>query len=257
VALHLGSRMRRPGSNQKLRCEAALAVLALLFSGCYGDFGRPRPSIFGDGRAAAVSSEAALQLGEAPSLFPFTDDERLLRELAFPLIRPPYGWVRWNAVIAEAVRGGVYYEAIDEAAIYAARLLSFPFRSATGRYGRLIDDIGSDIERIDPFLEVARRVADMDRKREKSLAYVSSLSAGEAANAAVRVGENSVILAWVQRCLGEHARSYRIALERLVIATPAPIAVEAERAVIDLERRVATLYAGMALRPAGAAVIAK
>ena len=113
-------------------------------------------------------------------------------------------------MVAEAGRGGVYYEAIDETAIYAARLLSFPFRSATGRYGRLIDDIGSDIERIDPFLEVARRVADMDRKREKSLAYVSSLSAGEAANAAVRVGENGVILAWVQRCLGERARSYRI-----------------------------------------------
>ena len=249
--------MRRPGSNQKLRCEAALAVLAFLFSGCYGDFGRPRPSIFGDGRAATVSTEAALQLGVAPSLFPFTDDERLLRELAYGLIRPPYGWVRWNAVVAEAGRGGVYYEAIDETAIYAARLLSFPFRSATGRYGRLINDIGSDIERIDPFLEVARRVADMDRKREKSLAYVSSLSAGEAANAAVRVGENGVILDWVQRCLGARALSYRFALERLVVATPAPIAVQGERALIDLERRVANLYAGVALRPAAAAVIAK
>ena len=42
-----------------------------------------------------------------PSLFPFTDDERLLRELAYRLIGPPYGWVRWNAVVAEAGRGGV------------------------------------------------------------------------------------------------------------------------------------------------------
>jgi hypothetical protein len=240
-----------------LRCDAALAVLALLFSGCHGDFGRPRPSIFGHERAAVVGAEAARSVGAVPSLFPLTDDEKLLRELAYPLIKPPYSWTRWHVVLAGALRGGVYYEAVDPPAVYAARLMGTPFRSATGRYGRLIDDIRSDIDRIDPFVEVARRVADIDRKREQSLAYVSVLYADEAANAAARVAENGIILAWVQRCLGERARAYRFVLERLVIATPAPIAVEAERAVIELERRVATLYAGIVLAAPTAAVITK
>jgi hypothetical protein len=240
-----------------LRCDAALAVLALLFSGCNGDFGRPRPSIFGDQRAAIVSTEAARGAGIVPSAFPFTDDEKLLRELAYPLINPPYSWPRWYAVLAEALRGGIYYEVIETPSVYLDRLMGTPFRSATGRYGRLIDDIRRDIDRIDPFLDVARRVVDIDRKREQSLRYVSVLSADEVANAAARMGENGIILTWVQRCLGDRAAAYRFTLERLVIATPVPIAVEAERAVIELQQRVATLYAGIALAAPTGAVITK
>jgi hypothetical protein len=50
--------------------------------------------------------------------------------------------------------------------------------------------------------------------------------------------ENRAIVRWVQESLRERAASYRLALERLVIAAPAPVAAEAERAIILLEQRI-------------------
>src|SRR4051812_32015812 len=47
----------------RLRCDGALAVLALVFSGCYGDFGRPRPSVLTESRPYWVGAEAANTLG--------------------------------------------------------------------------------------------------------------------------------------------------------------------------------------------------
>ncbi len=43
---------------------------------------------------------------------------------------------------------------------------------------------------------------------------------------------------WVQESLQERAESYRIALERMVIAAPSPVAVEAERALSLLQQRI-------------------
>ena len=63
--------------------------------------------------------------------------------------------------------------------------------------------------RIDRFVPVAFTVVDLDRKREKSLAFVSGLNVDEVANAKWRVRENALILAWVQHCLAERATSYR------------------------------------------------
>jgi hypothetical protein len=42
----------------------------------------------------------------------------------------------------------------------------------------------------------------------------------------------------VQQSLNERVESYRIALERQVIATPAPVSVEAERALNLLQQRI-------------------
>jgi hypothetical protein len=74
----------------------------------------------------------------------------------------------------------------------------------------------------------------MDRKREQSMAYVTRVSA----NAVLRVKENRAIVRWVQQSLNERVESYRIALERQVIATPAPVSVEAERALNLLQQRI-------------------
>lgn len=78
----------------------------------------------------------------------------------------------------------------------------------------------------------------MDRKREQSMAYVTRVSANETANAVLRVKENRAIVRWVQQSLNERVESYRIALERQVIATPAPVSVEAERALKLLQQRI-------------------
>jgi hypothetical protein len=104
-------------------------------------------------------------------------------------------------------------------------------RSETSRYSRLDDDLRNDVVRIEHFVPVARRVLDMDGKREKSLGFVPVLSAQEVANAKARIGENYLIVAWVQQALLDRAASYRFALERLVIIAPSPFAVEIERSL--------------------------
>ena len=97
--------------------------------------------------------------------------------------------------------------------------------------GRLIEDMESDGRLIGPFVAVACAVADLDLKRERSLAYVSELSEWEVGNSYGRIRENRIVTAWVHRALHWRVASYRYALERLVIAAPSARAVEAERAL--------------------------
>jgi hypothetical protein len=123
--------------------------------------------------------------------------------------------------------------------VYAARLFSVWVRSEATRYARLIEDIRNDVVRIDGFFTTARRVLDIDRKRETSLRYLAVLRADEIANALNRVGENVLIVGWVQRSLVERAIAYRFALERLMIAVPSPLAVDAERSLTLLQQRIA------------------
>jgi hypothetical protein len=250
---------RPRASSPLLRCEGAFAALAFLFAGCYGDFGRPRPSsIFTQDRSAYISNEAAAVAGGF-SAFQWTDEEKYLRELAYPMIRPPYSWERWIVLLGEwrRVSAVPYYGENYDYAAYAAALLGAPYRSASARYAQLLDDIRNDLTRTDPFLEAAWRVVDLDRKRERSLAFVSGLTPDEIFDATARVRENAVILAWVQKCMGERAGSYRYVLERLVIAVPSPQAAETERMLSELERRIATMYRGWAVAPVETAVIAK
>jgi hypothetical protein len=103
-----GRRKRSPSRRDCiLRCEAALAVLAFLFSGCYGDFGRPRPTIFNADRSYRLGAEAAASLAIPPSAYQLTDDESAMRDLAYALIRPPYSRERWIVILGEFYRGAV------------------------------------------------------------------------------------------------------------------------------------------------------
>ena len=249
-------RRRLLAARRTLRCEAAFAALALLFSGCYGDFGRPRPTIFSIDRPGWVADQAAAATGLPPSIYPWTDDERLLRELAYALIAPPYTLERWYYLIADFRRTGLvpYYQDVFDYMAYGGTLLGLPYRSATSLYERLIDDARNDGVLIDQFAPVAFRVLDYDRKRQKSLAFVSGLTPDEAGNAAARVAENAMILAWVQKCAGNRAAAYRYALQRLVIAAPESHAVEAERTVNGLDARIAKMYAGYVVAPVEASL---
>jgi hypothetical protein len=117
-------------------------------------------------------------------------------------------------------------------------LFTTAYRSQSARYNKLIEDIRNDVVRVDPFFAAARFVADMDVKREKSLAHVSRVSAEERSNTLQRMAENRNIVRWVQGSLQERTASYKIALERLVIAAPLPVAAEAERALTLLEQSI-------------------
>ena len=124
--------------------------------------------------------------------------------------------------------------------------LQTAYRSQTARYNKLIEDIRNDVVRLDPFFSVAHYVSDMDSKREKALAYVSNLAPDERTNTLQRIKENRRIVLWVKGSLQERAASYKIALERLVIAAPSPVAVEAERALTLLQQRISAYGASSA-----------
>jgi hypothetical protein len=214
-------------------------ALFVLLTGCgtYGDFGRVRPSLAYDDTHAWMGRAAAPNPIDPPWRHGLTEEERRLRDLAYPLIEPPYDRQKWYSVLGEFGFGSRPYPYPDRAA-YASQLFTTAYRSQTARYNRLIEDIRNDAMRLGPFFDTARYVLEMDRKREKALAYVSGLTFEERANTEQRIAENRNIVLWVQGSLNERAISYKIALERMVIAAPSPIAVEAERSLALLNQRI-------------------
>jgi hypothetical protein len=221
-----------------------LAVLAFItLTGCTStaDFGRLNPALVNDDIHAWVGQEAAAHAGGPVSLNNLTDDERTLRDLAFPLIEPPYDRQRWNAVVYEYGQKRSFRHdlwSFDTAAYYAH--LSGEFhRSSAARYNQLIDDMRNDIVRIEPFFATARRIVDIDQRREKSMQYVTDLSPPERVSALARIGENSLTIAWVHHSLTERCAGYRYALEHLTVAEPQPVAAEAERILTQLQQQIA------------------
>ena len=224
----------------KFRLQAlTLLVAAGLLAGCSanGDFGRVKASLVNDDSHAWMGRAAAPNPIDPPWRHGLTDEERLLRDLAYPLIEPPYDRQHWYSALGEFGLSGRPWPYPDRSA-YASRLFTTAYRSQTARYNRLIEDIRNDVIRIDPFFGNARYVLDMDRKREKSLAYVTRLTEEERANTMQRIQENRNIVLWVQGSLQERAASYRVALERMVIAAPSPLAVEAERSLTLLNQHI-------------------
>lgn len=244
-----------------LRLAAALAISAPLMAACNtGDFGRPRYAWAT--KPPPIATEDPLPTGsiEAGKMsdHPLTDDERQLRELANNVLAGPDTAEPAGKRFAVYGVGGVDPEQIAPRDNYPARLVNGPFRSSTARYAKLIDDTRSDVVRLDSFFPVARRVADIDHKREKSLAQVSGLTREEAVHARRRMRENMMLIMEVHRVLNERAAMYRFTLERLVVALPSPLAAEAERIRKDFEHRLAAIQVvgqgGVAAGPPGPAV---
>jgi hypothetical protein len=194
-----------------------------------GDFGRPKPSLL-DGLIPR-------QFWQGPvtgySGFPLTDLEVELRDRSYVLIRPNEPRGNWNIYIAGfqivgALPPAYVYTDYTE---YSRMLLWTPARSESSSYNRLIDDLAQDGKLAVPFTAVACAVADLDIKRERSLAYVGDLPDWQISDTFGRIRENRLVTAWVHRALHWRLASYRYALERLVIAVPSVLAVEAERAL--------------------------
>lgn len=211
-----------------------------MLAGCAsGDFGRVRPSLVKDDMHAWVGTEAPGRQNRPPSKFQLTDAERQLRDLAYPLIEPPYDRQRWYSVLAEYGMNVNSDTPYPDRTAYAKQLLTTPVRSQYARYAKLSEDIRNDIVRVDPFFAVARYVIDIDKKREQSLARFAASNKDAAADAHVRIAENIAVIAWVQKSLHARAASYQLALERLVVEAPSPTAADAERSLTLLRTRIA------------------
>lgn len=188
-----------------------------------------------------IGAEAVNSIGKRASNFQLTDNERMLRDLAYPFIEPPHSRPAWKTVFGNYApmsapwRQNVHF---DRTA-YGRRLIDEPHRSHASRYAQLMEDVRDDLTRIDPFFATAAVVADLDGKRGVSLRLVSTLSPAEHGDAIARMKENRLIVEWVQQCLHQRVAAYRWALERLVIHAPDDIAADADRLITQLARRSA------------------
>ena len=221
---------------------AIVLCAGLVQGGCAnGDFDRVRPTLVVDEIHDWLGTTAAIGNGVIPSPYPLTDDERLLRDLAYPLIEPPYDRQRWYSVLNEYGIGRVLqhdWSRFDLHA-YGRLLLTDPVRSQSARYARLNDDIRNDRTRLPQFFAVAGRVLDMDRRRHSALSLVEHLNVLEDLHAQARIAENELVVRWVQWSLKARCISYRLALERLAIAAPMTAASEVERSLTALDTEIA------------------
>jgi hypothetical protein len=221
-----------------------LAVLALVvLPGCssIGDLGQLDPAPVSDGIHDWVGQQAAFRGGAPISAFNLSDDEHTLRDLAFPLIEPPYDRQRWDAVVYEWGDKHSFQRALwnfDRTAYYR-HLLNELDRSTAARYNQIIDDIRDDIVRLDPFFSIARRIADLDRRRAATMNQVVDLSPVERFNAQARIAENSLTIAWVHQSLNQRCAAYRFAIEHLAVAEPELAAGEADRLLTELSQQIA------------------
>ena len=247
------------------RRHVLVAAMISLLGGCgtpNHDFGEVRPTLVSDGIHDWIGPYASGSIKE--SKLDLTDDERQLRDLAYPLIDPPYDRQQWYSAAGEH---GLYrparrldcaayatwlftgdgpspigrYDVKTEKWRHAATVyLSEHDRSPASRYARLMDDVRNDTTQVPQFFETGTRVLDIDEKRKKSLGYVSGISPAERKDAELRMRENAAIVTMVRDTLMQRTTCYRSALGRLVVASPYAQAVDIERAIdrlkADIER---------------------
>src|SRR3954454_11352188 len=238
---------------------ALLLVTSALLGGCAGgDFGRTRENARNDDMHRWIGLEATGSVGLPASQYQLTDKERLLRDLAYPLIEPPHSRPAWKTVFGD-------YQALPapwrqappfDRTAYGRLLIDEPHRSHSSRYNQLIEDVRDDISRFDPFFGNAVQVVDLDRKRSASINLVSDLSPRERDDAIARMQENMLIVQWVQQCLEQRIASYRWALERLVVQAPDNIAADADRLIGELAAKTAN-PPGLSAPVVGRAVVSK
>jgi hypothetical protein len=190
------------------------------------DFSRLNPVLFTDDIHAWVGEEAAASAGASISGNNLTDDERTLRDLAFPLIEPPYDRLHWDAVV---------YEYGTKRSFQRKLWVHDP----TAYYQHL-----QSADRRHPQRRGARRAVLHDgapgrRSRSPARSQHAAgrpLSPPERLSALARVGENTLTIAWVQHSLVERCAGYRFALEHLAVAEPA--AADADRALRELQQAI-------------------
>ncbi len=219
-----------------------LLLVAATLGGCSGgDFGRTRQDFLNDDMHRWIGGEVTGSLGLRASQFQLTDNERLLRDLAYPLIEPPHSRPAWRSVFGDYMPLPSPWRQVPvfDRTAYGRALIDEPHRSHSSRYAQLMEDVRDDITRFEPFYADAVRVIELDRKRNASLPQISGLSPRERDDAVARMQENSLIVQWVQQCLERRISSYRWALERLVLQAPDNMAADADRLIGELAAQTA------------------
>jgi hypothetical protein len=82
------------------RHALVFASLGLLAACANSDFGEVNPVLVTDGIHDWIGRDRSVK-PVPPSKFEYTDDERALRDNAYPLIEPPYDRQQWYSVTGE------------------------------------------------------------------------------------------------------------------------------------------------------------
>jgi hypothetical protein len=219
-----------------------LLLVGAALGGCSGgDFGRTRQDFRNDDMHRWLGAEATGSIGLRASQFQLTDNERQLRDLAYPLIEPTHSRPAWKSVFGDytTIAAPWRQKVVFDHTAYGRTLIDEPHRSHSSRYAQLMEDVRNDVTRFEPFFAAAVRVIELDRKRNASLKLISELSPAERSDTVARMEENTLIVQWVQQCLERRIASYRWALERLVIHAPDNIAADADRLIGELSAQTA------------------
>lgn len=201
------------------------ALLALGLAACVrptGDFGRAQPSVVHDKVLPLVGEQNARLRGDPVSKFNFTNDELLMRDLAWGLIRPPHvkDWI--GGTIAELSRTRILPEVEGRIPpdTYYLFLRSDRFQSSDARYDRIAADAEGDAELVPPFCEVALRVKAADAERLRVLSTKDLVTEEMYEGAKARVFENRTVIVWVAQALRFRIEAYTRAVDTLEVETP-------------------------------------
>ncbi len=238
---------------QGARRKAALAALVLAgatLGACVrptGDFDRAKPSVFHDDLMPAAGDAAARLRGDPVSKFNYTNDEKLLRNRGWTLIRPPWtkDWIGGTIVELSRTRVLPEVEGRVPPDLYLIYLRSDKFRSSDARYDKIASDASGDAGLVMPFCEVALRVKKADNERLRILQNKPVTTEETYAGAKARVWENRVMIKWVGQALRYRIIAYKKALDGLEIETPTRDRVwKVNNAIRELEGQVRIAEAG-------------
>ncbi|MFE1603087.1 hypothetical protein [Methylobacterium sp. ID0610] len=203
-----------------------------------GDFGRPAPTAW-NSLIDAAGTLAARERSEAASLFPFTEDERTLRDRAWRYLMPARERSLFEATLANLTRARVLpadWRSPDPAGYFEA-IMAEDARSPVSRYRLLSEDVTADGRLIPAFADTAARVVRADLNRLRSLPFIRTLDDEDVRSAAMRVAENRCLIAWVRREASLREQAYRYALEHLLVTVPGEEAIGVERTLAFLTAR--------------------
>jgi len=129
---------------QKYIYACLLAASGMLGGCANSDFGEVNQTLVTNGIHDWIGRGAPPAKAE-PSKFEYTDDERALRDNAYPLIEPPFDRQQWYSVAGEY--GMIKFNLADRRR-YFDRLQAEWHSSSAALYSHLIDDIRNDTTRL-------------------------------------------------------------------------------------------------------------
>ena len=212
-----------------------------------GDFDRAKPSVLHDNLMPKLGGEAARLRGDPVSKFNYTNDEKLMRDRGWTLIRPPWtkDWIGGTMVELSRTRVLPEVEGRVPPDLYLIYLRSDKFRSSDARYDKIAADASGDAELVMPFCVVALRVKTADDERLRVLQNKPVTTEETYEGAKARVWENRVMIKWVGQALRYRIIAYKNALDGLEIETPTRDRVwKVNNAIRELEGQVRIAEAG-------------